>query len=141
MCNCHFSGNMRTWCFECAQKYDKLGPQGIEAYKTKDSGERQTFATGMQRDIQTNKPRYDLVDWPMIKRWAELMQRGALKYGEHNWKKACTQEELDRFRASALRHMIQWFNNEQDEDHGAAVLFNISGAEMVMAKLKNGEKC
>src|ERR1019366_6249664 len=55
-------------------------------FVTKDSGKREEFPTGMVRDIQTDKPRYDLVDWPMIKRWAELMQRGALKSGEHNWK-------------------------------------------------------
>lgn len=102
---------------------------------TKDSGERQTFSTGMVRDVQDNKPRYDLVDWPMIKRWAELMQRGALKYGEHNWKKAETAEELNRFKASALRHLIQWFNGETDEDHAAGVMFNLSGAEMVKEKL------
>ncbi len=107
-------------------------------YQTKDSGQRQEFSTGMVRDIQTNKPRYDLVDWHMITRWAELMQRGALKYGEHNWKKAETQEELNRFKASALRHVIQWFNEETDEDHGSAVYFNIAGAEMVKRKLKAG---
>jgi dATP/dGTP diphosphohydrolase, N-terminal len=106
-------------------------------YETKDSGQRQQFETGMVRDIQTNKPRYDLVDWPMIRRWAELMQRGAIKYGEHNWKKAATQEELDRFRASALRHMVQWFNGDTDEDHAAACFFNLAGAEMVKAKLND----
>jgi hypothetical protein len=110
-----------------------------KVYETKDSGKRQEYSTGMVRDIQTNKPRYDLVDWSMIKRWAELMQRGALKYGEHNWKKASTQEELDRFRASALRHCIQWFEGDLTEDHGAATLFNISGAEMVKEKLKGNK--
>jgi hypothetical protein len=102
---------------------------------TKDSGQRQEFSTGMVRDIQTNKPRYDLVDWAMIKRWAELMQRGALKYGENNWKKAATEEEMQRFKASALRHMVQYFNGEIDEDHAAACYFNIAGAEMVREKL------
>lgn len=109
-------------------------------WETKDSGQRQEFSTGMRRDIQTDKPRYDLVDWPMITRWAELMARGAVKYGEHNWKKASTQEELDRFRASALRHLIQWFNGETEEDHAAAVYFNIAGAEMVKEKLKGGKR-
>lgn len=107
-------------------------------WNTKDSGERQQFSTGMQRDIQTNKPRYDLVDWPMITRWAKLMQRGALKYGEHNWKKAETEEELNRFMASALRHCIRWYCGDNDEDHAAAVMFNLGGAEMVKAKLKKG---
>jgi dATP/dGTP diphosphohydrolase len=107
-------------------------------FVTKDSGERQEFSTGMVRDTQNDKPRYDLVDWPMIKRWADLMQRGAVKYGEHNWKKASTATELSRFQASALRHMVQWFNGDIDEDHAAACYFNIAGAEMVKEKLKKG---
>ena len=106
-------------------------------FETKDSGKRQEFSTGMKRDVQEGKPRYDLVDWPMIKRWAELMERGAKKYGANNWKKAATIEERDRFKASAIRHMVQWFNDETDEDHGVAVYFNIAGAEMVKEKLKN----
>ena len=104
-------------------------------FKTKDSGKRQEYSTGMKRDVQEGKPRYDLVDWPMVMRWAELMERGAKKYGENNWKKAATQEEADRFRASALRHCIQWFRGERDEDHAAAVCFNIAGGEMVKEKL------
>ena len=104
-------------------------------YTTKDSGKRQQFSTGMQRDITEGKTRYDLVDMPMLKRWAELMGRGAVKYGSRNWEKAATAEELERFRESAFRHFIQWFNGEIDEDHAAAVYFNIAGAEMVKRKL------
>ncbi len=105
-------------------------------FETKDSGERQEYSTGMMRDTSTNKARYDLLDMPMLARWADLMARGAEKYGAHNWKKAETQEELDRFRESAIRHFFQWFSGETDEDHGAAVYFNIAGAEMVKAKLR-----
>lgn len=108
-------------------------------FETKDSGQRQEFPTGMMRDVQTDKPRYDLLDMPLLKRWAELMGRGAKKYGENNWKKAATEEELRRFKASALRHMIQWFNDDSDEDHAAAVCFNIAGAEMVKEKLASSE--
>lgn len=106
-------------------------------FETKDSGKRQEFSTGMKRDVQEGKPRYDLVDWPMIKRWAELMERGALKYGAHNWKKASTQEELERFKASALRHCIQDFMGATDEDHKAATIFNLAGAAMVEEKLND----
>lgn len=112
-----------------------LGPK----YTTKDSGARQEFSTGMVRDVQTDKPRYDLCDWVMITRWAELMARGAKKYGERNWEKAETQEELNRFLASALRHCVQYFQGDSSEDHGAAVMFNISGAEMVKRKLINAK--
>lgn len=100
-------------------------------YKIKDSGKSVTFKTGMNRDIQDDKPRYDLVYLPMLQRWAELMARGAKKYGERNWEKARTDEELNRFKASAFRHLIQWLNEENDEDHAAALFFNISGVEMI----------
>jgi hypothetical protein len=115
---------------------------GIQKFVTKDSGERQQFETGMVRDVQTNKPRYDLIGsgWELIKRWAELMGRGAAKYGEFNFEKASTQAELDRFRASALRHMIQWFHGETDEDHASATCFNLAGAEMVKKKLQGINK-
>ncbi len=104
-------------------------------FETKDSGERQEFSTGMVRDVSHDKARYDLVDVPMLTRWAELMARGAKKYGPNNWRKASTQEELDRFKESAFRHFMQWFGGATDEDHGAAVFFNIAGAEMVQSKI------
>lgn len=107
----------------------------MNKFITKDSGKRITFKSGMNRDIQSDKPRYDLIYLPMLKRWAELMGRGANKYGERNWEKASSQEELNRFKESAFRHFIQWIEGETDEDHGVAVFFNISGAEMVKQKL------
>ena len=108
-----------------------------QPFETIDSGQRQEFLSGMRRDVQTNKPRYDLIGsgWCLIKRWAELMGRGAMKYGEFNFEKAATEEELKRFKASGLRHMIQWFHGDTDEDHAAAVCFNLAGAEMVKHKL------
>lgn len=124
-CNCDTTGYC---CVECNQQENE--------FITKDSGKRQEFSSGMVRDVQDDKPQYDLVDWDMIKRWAELMARGAKKYGKHNWKLAAGEAELERFKASALRHCIQWFAGDTDEDHGAAVYFNIAGAEMVKRKMK-----
>lgn len=106
-----------------------------ESFITKDSGARQTFETGMVRDTARSKSRYDLVYLPMLKRWAELMGRGAEKYGERNWEKARTDAEYNRFKESAFRHFMQWFTNENpEEDHAAAVFFNISGAEHVLRR-------
>lgn len=106
-------------------------------FGTKDSGQRVEFSTGMVRDIEGDKPRYDLIWRPGLKRLAELMARGAKKYTDRNWEKAETQEELDRFKASANRHFEQWFQGDRDEDHMSAVIFNLFGAEMVMSKLNN----
>lgn len=111
----------------------------VKEFVTKDSGKRQVFSTGMRRDTQDDKPRFDLVDMVMLERWAALMQRGAVKYTEDNWRKAKTPAELKRFKASAFRHFIQWFSGQDDEDHAAAVFFNIAGAEMVKTKL-HGKK-
>lgn len=109
-------------------------------YETKDSGERVHFESGMQRDTQEGKLRFDLVyDGPMLERWAGLLTRGAVKYDPRNWMKANGREELERFRASAARHFFQWINGEADEDHGAAVIFNINGAEYVKARMEEQE--
>lgn len=106
-----------------------------EKYLTKDSGERQSFATGMVRDVQKGKARFDLVYKPLYWRWAELMARGAEKYGERNWEKAATQAEMDRFKASAERHLQQYLRGDRDEDHAAAVIFNLAGAEYVRERM------
>lgn len=112
-------------------------------FETKDSGQRVDFESGMRRDTDNGKPRYDLIPDFMLKRWASLMARGAVKYGTDNWRMADSQEELKRFKSSALRHMYQWKCGDTDEDHAAAVLFNIAAAEYLKDKIGtdiNGER-
>jgi hypothetical protein len=75
----------------------------------------------------------------MLDRFAEHLTKGAKKYSARNWQKAETKEELSRFIESAYRHFIQYMENETEEDHFSAVLFNLCGIEMVRAKLR-GEK-
>lgn len=105
-------------------------------YTTKDSGKREEYSTGMRRDTQEGKPNFYLcmpLDVPyeeqLMTRFAGLMGRGAEKYGQRNWELSATDEELQRFKASAFRHFMQWINGETDEDHAAAVLFNITAVE------------
>lgn len=110
-------------------------------YTTKDSGERQQFASGMKRDVTEGKIAYHLIrSGPMYRRWAELMTRGAVKYNEDNWMKADSEEELERFKVSATRHFEQWFDGDDDEDHAAAVIFNMNGYEYVLDVLAVQEK-
>ncbi|MDG4825985.1 DUF5664 domain-containing protein [Asanoa sp. WMMD1127] len=113
-------------------------------FETKDSGVRWSYPTGMVRDTQDGKPRFDLLipkgipyDEQMITRFAALLARGAVKYGDRNWEKATTQEELDRFHASAFRHFMQWLAGETDEDHAAAVTYNVWAAEKVKYEMRN----
>lgn len=112
-------------------------------YITKDSGERQQFNSGMVRDTQEGKPRFDLImnsddDYEncLLTRWAKLLARGAVKYTENNWRLANSVEELNRFKASAYRHFMQFLNGQEDEDHAAGLIFNINGIIYLMNKLK-----
>jgi len=106
-------------------------------FTVKDSGKREQFESGMQRDTTEGKILWHLAfDGPMFKRYAEHLTKGAVKYTARNWMKASGQAELERFKESAVRHFIQWMNGERDEDHAAAVLFNINGFEYVLDQLK-----
>ena len=112
-------------------------------FETKDSGKRAEYDSGMVRDTEEGKARFDLL-FPlgvpyanqMLTRFAELMARGALKYDAGNWELAKGEEELARYRSSALRHLIQWANGETDEDHAAAVMFNVMAGETVRYKMQ-----
>jgi hypothetical protein len=103
-------------------------------YETLDSGERVEYPSGMVRDVADDKPRYDLIPLGPLKRLAELYTRGAEKYGDRNWEQADSPVEVQRFKASALRHMYQYLAGEQDEDHMVAVVFNLFAAEHTQAK-------
>ncbi len=113
----------------------------VPIFETKDSGEREVFSSGMMRDSEPKTLEPGLIPVEMLVRWAELMGRGALKYEARNWEKASTPEELDRMQRSAFRHFLQWLRGDTDEDHAAAVFFNIAGAEHIrVALLKTSER-
>jgi len=109
----------------------------MNKYITKDSGNRTKYKSGMNRDIQDDKPRYDLIDGEILERLALLMARGAKKYGERNWEKANSVEELEHFKASAFRHFMAWmYNKNTEEDHAVAIFFNVMCYEAILRKLK-----
>jgi hypothetical protein len=102
----------------------------------KDSGRREDFDSGMRRDTEDGKLDFTLVlDGPMFERLAAHLTKGAVKYGRRNWQLANSQEEYERFKRSAFRHFVQWLRGDRDEDHAAAVMFNINAAEYVLAGL------
>lgn len=106
-------------------------------YLIKDSGERHEFDSGMTRDTTEGKANYLSVRFgPMLRRWAEHLTKGRAKYpdpspGVPNWTLAEGIEEWVRFRESAARHFESWLEGCRDEDHAAAVMFNLNGAEHV----------
>jgi Domain of unknown function (DUF5664) len=115
-----------------------LFPPPTSLFLTKSSGARASFDGGGVRDTETGKPRFDLLrpvtvphSHQMLTRWAALMARGAEKYAARNWEQFSDPAALDRAKSSAARHFEQWFNGETDEDHAAAVLFNVTAGEYV----------
>lgn len=90
----------------------------------------------MVRDTEEGKLDYSLVlDGPMFKRWAAHLTKGAKKYAPRNWMKATGETEFDRFKRSFLRHTIAFLDGDRDEDHAAAIIFNVNGMEYVRDQL------
>ena len=114
----------------------------MSEFVVKDSGVREEFKSGMVRDTSNGKVRYNRVlDGPMFKRWAEHLQKGAVKYPDTpsgpNWMLAAGAVELKRFKESAMGHFIDWLEGKVDEDHAAALFFNVNGAEYVKGRMSN----
>ncbi len=91
-------------------------------FVTKDSGVRVNFDTGAVRDTEEGKPRYDLIPVLPLRRLAFLYARGAAKYSDDNWQKGMP---FKRLYGSTFRHLMQWVAGDKDEDHLAAVVFNV----------------
>lgn len=95
----------------------------------KDSGKREKLP-GMVRDTTDDKIDYTLaLDGPLFDRLAKHLTEGAKKYSKRNWMGAHTEAEYLRFRESLVRHLIQYLRGDTDEDHFAAVAFNLNGLE------------
>jgi hypothetical protein len=112
----------------------------------KDSGQRITFASGSMRDPSTGKIKWSRITFgPMMRRWAQHLTTAEAKYpdvapGVPNFMLIETPEELARYKESAFRHFVSWCYGETDEDHAAAVFFNINGVELCQEKLNAKEK-
>ena len=116
-------------------------------YKTNDSGERVEFKSGMVRDTNKGKANFNLLipkgiryEEQMLTRFAELLTRGGEKYTPRNWEQANSAEELERYKESAFRHLVQWLSGATDEDHASAVMFNILAHETTETKILNTDE-
>lgn len=118
----------------------------MKEYETKDSGQRAEFANGFVRDTDEGKPNFGLLllagvpyqEQPLT-RHAELLTRGSKKYQPRNWERSFNEggvvpaesDEIERAKASAFRHMMQFLTGEVDEDHASAVKFNVDFVTML----------
>jgi hypothetical protein len=110
----------------------------MSEFTVKDRGTRMSFDSGMVRSPSEGRTNFTLIrSGPMYVRWAEHLTKGAALYGADNWLLAAGWDEHDRFRESAARHFEQWLAGMRDEDHAAAVFFNINGVEYTLTQLED----
>ena len=89
-----------------------------------DSGNRTEFPSGAVRDMAKGKGRMDLLPWLALIRVSKHYEKGAEKYGEHNWEKGIASSS---FLDSAFRHLAKYADGWRDEDHLSAAAFNVLG--------------
>lgn len=89
----------------------------------KDSGSRQQFNSGAVRDNGKGKGRFDLLSTQMLFRLAKHYENGALKYEPRNFEKGMP---ISRCVDAAMRHLTKYLAGWNDEDHLAAVCWNIA---------------
>lgn len=90
------------------------------------------FNTGAIRDTQSGKEDYiETISWRAMKRYAQYMTGKKAKYGAGNFKKGIP---IESYEQSLVRHLQKYLANkyeggttEKEEDHIAAMVFNLFG--------------
>lgn len=86
--------------------------------------EQRVFDTGAVRGGDPEKRLYrpDLISPFALWRLSRWLGLGALKYSERNWEKGMPDSVLWE---SLMRHVVKWWMGSRDEDHLAAIMFNV----------------
>lgn len=108
----------------------------MKEFKIQDSGERQAFDTGAVRDTRTGKGRFDLISPFVMLDQAQLLEQGAIKYGDRNWEKGMP---FSRFLDSALRHLNKFVLGYTDENHLAQAIWNLNCIVHERAMIAHGK--
>jgi len=93
-----------------------------DKYIVKDSGKRQNYITGAQRDSETGKGRFDLISPIFLKQLAVICEKGAKKYADRNWEKGIP---LMRYMDSAERHINNYKEGKRIENHIVQAAWNL----------------
>lgn len=83
---------------------------------------KRKFSTGVVRDENKDKGRFDLLPPTALIKLAQHYQKGAKKYGENNWRKGMPMNVLID---SAMRHLVKANRGDTDEDHLVACCWNV----------------
>lgn len=113
----------------------------------KGSEKRTEFAGGGMRDGAAKTERFELAwvhgqdfDGQMLTRYARWMARGATKYEPRNWESFASEDALEHARGSLLRHVFKLIAGRVDEDHAAAVWFNVQAIELIRERMADDER-
>jgi len=79
---------------------------------------------GGNRDSAEDKLDYTLLPIPALNRITQHYVNGVKKYKRDNWKKLSTPEDIERYKQSMFRHLIQYLEGQDNEDHLAALVWN-----------------
>lgn len=104
-------------------------------YTLKDSGERKNFDTGAVRDMSTGKGRFELLPPMTLRALAIHYEKGCQKYGDRNWEKGIP---VSRYTDSAMRHLFQFLDGCDDENHLIAAVWNVVCAYETILRIQNG---
>ncbi len=104
--------------------------------EVKDSGNRQEFSTGSRRDTPAGKGNPSLIPTYPLRRLAIHYENGATKYGRHNWMLG---QPLSRYIDSLERHVWAVKEGKDDEDHEAAVIWNMFSFMMTKKLIEEGQ--
>jgi hypothetical protein len=107
-----------------------------EDYTLKDSGKRKIFETGANRDLSSGKGRFDLLPPQTIRALAIHYEKGCIKYGERNWEKGIP---VSRYVDSAMRHLLQFLDGLDDENHLIAALWNMASMYETILRIQQGK--
>lgn len=94
-------------------EYTKVESMGMD---------NRVYETGAIRDSEAGKGRQDLIPYEPLRRLAVHYENGAKKYGDRNWEKG---QDMAGHLRSAFRHLTQFMNGENNEDHLSACVWNI----------------
>ena len=108
----------------------------MEDYNLKDSGERKVFETGANRDVSSGKGRFELLPPMTLRAMAIHFEKGCQKYGDRNWEKGIP---ISRYADSAMRHLLQFIDGCDDENHLIASIWNLMCAYETIQKIQKNQ--
>lgn len=89
------------------------------------SEETITFPTGAVRSADKAGVRYDLISPIGLAAWAAACAEGAEKYGDYNWEKGMSVNEMLNH---AIAHIYAYLAGDRREDHLGHAIWNVGGA-------------